>query len=61
MAGSCAGLGALVGIFQEAGSSLLNRANVHPAPATKIDSSDPLRGSTQQRRANFYSQATDNE
>ncbi|WFD34662.1 hypothetical protein MCUN1_001503 [Malassezia cuniculi] len=61
MAGSCAGLATLIGTFQEAGSSLFNRANAFPAPAPKIDESDPLRGSTQQRRATFYKQATNEQ
>lgn len=59
IAGSCAGLGALVGTFQEAGSRLLNRAGTHPAPAPKLNESDPLSGAMQQQRASFFKKQTD--
>lgn len=55
MAGSCAGVGALVGTFQAAGSSMLNQTGLRPPPPAETpDSSSPLLPATQQRRLNFF-------
>lgn len=54
MAGSCAGLGALVGSFQAAGSSLVNGLPLLPNGAEKADPESPLLASTQERRARFF-------
>jgi len=54
MAGSCVGLGALVGSFQAAGSSLVNGSPLLPSTAEKADPESPLLASTQERRTRFF-------
>lgn len=54
MAGSCVGLGALVGSFQAAGSTLVNGAARPTSSADKVDPDSPLLASTQERRARFF-------
>ncbi|WFD33107.1 hypothetical protein MSPP1_004164 [Malassezia sp. CBS 17886] len=52
MAGSCIGMGTLVGTFQAAGSSLLNAPRLRTVQETeKLDESSPLRSGSQERRA----------
>ncbi|WFD24312.1 hypothetical protein MEQU1_003011 [Malassezia equina] len=59
MAGSCVGLGALVGTFQAAGSTLVNGSTVPPKALTeKADPESPLLASTQERRARFFKSST---
>jgi len=55
MAGSCAGLGALIGTFQAAGNTLLNQANIKPPKPLKEkpDAESPLMPTAQVRRAGF--------
>ena len=56
MAGSCAGLGALVGTFQAAGGSLLNTRGYRPE-LRNIDSDDkesPLKTFSHERRHRFF-------
>lgn len=55
MAGSCVGLGALIGTFQAAGSTLVNGSTAQPKALTeKADPESPLLASTQERRARFF-------
>lgn len=54
MAGSCVGMGAMIGTFQAAGSTLLNQNLIKPQPVERADSESPLLGSTQERRAHFF-------
>ncbi|CCU98632.1 unnamed protein product [Malassezia sympodialis ATCC 42132] len=61
MAGSCAGLGALVGSFQAAGSSLVNGLPLLPNGAEKADPESPLLASTQERRARFFKKLPETE
>lgn len=55
MAGSCVGLGALVGTFQAAGNSLLNQAGIRPSVGEdKPDAESPLSIFAQERRQRFF-------
>merc|ERR1712130_264061 len=55
MAGSCVGMGTLLGTFQAAGTRLLNHDLLKPkAAAEKPDPSSPLLASTQERRLSVF-------
>lgn len=55
MAGSCVGMGTLLGTFQAAGARLLNHDLLKPkAAAEKPDPSSPLLASTQERRLSVF-------
>ncbi|WFD28385.1 hypothetical protein MNAN1_003395 [Malassezia nana] len=61
MAGSCVGLGALVGTFQAAGSTLVNGVAPSSSSAEKADPDSPLLASTQERRARFFKKVPESQ
>ena len=63
MAGSCAGLGALVGSFQAAGGDMLNRQGIRPE-VRNIDpenNDSPLKTFSQERRFLFFKKTPESE
>lgn len=54
MAGSCVGMGGILGTFQAAGSTMLNEKLIRPKPLEKLDPESLLLGSSQERRAHFF-------
>lgn len=54
MGGSCVGLGGILGTFQAAGNTMLNEKLIKPKPVERLDKENPLLGSTQERRVNFF-------
>lgn len=63
MAGSCAGLGVLVGSFQAAGGTMLNKSGIRPE-IRNIDpesSDSPLKAFTQERRFRFFKNVPESE
>ncbi|WFD16238.1 hypothetical protein MARU1_002274 [Malassezia arunalokei] len=63
MAGSCAGLGALVGSFQAAGGTMLNKQGIRPE-LRNIDpenNDSPLKTFSQERRFRFFKKTPETE
>ena len=63
LAGSCSGLGELVGSFQSAGGNMLNRQGIRPE-VRNIDpenNDSPLKTFSQERRFRFFKKTPESE